>query len=135
MGRIETPAQGEATKEQTRKLLRASANVVRGRLARNALHASRSPLPVRRCFLTAHRFAKAATLSHRRRRSRFRTRSRNVSRCRRRQGVVNRLADSRTKLFQPFGGMVPVHDTADESELGCNVAAVPTDVLSCRCGI
>src|SRR5215831_12294790 len=118
MRRIETSAQGEATKEQTRKLLRACPNVGRDPLPRNAPHASRTPLPVRWCFLTAHRFAKAATLSDRRRRSRFRTRSHNLSRCHRRQGVVNRLADARTKLFQPFRWMVPVHDTADESKLG-----------------
>src|SRR6516225_1534841 len=31
--------------------------------------------------------------------------------------------------------MVPMHDAADECKLGSNVAAVPTDVLSCGCGI
>jgi hypothetical protein len=51
------------------------------------------------------------------------------------QSVVNRLADSRTKLSQPLLGIVSVHDTPDKSKLGCNVAAVPTDVISCCCGI
>src|SRR5215472_15083715 len=136
MRRIETPARGEAIREQTRKLLRASANVGRGPLALNAPHATRSPLPVRRCFVTAHQFAKAARILRRTRMWLFQTRVHNVlsCRCRNREGVVHRLADSRTEVVEPFFRMAPVHDTPNKSKLACNVATVPTDVLSCCCG-
>ena len=84
-------------------------------------------------------FAKAATLSRRRRRSRFQmclhndfSRSR---RRRRRQSVINRFADSRTEVIEPFLRMVSVHDTPNESKLGRNVAAVPADVIACCRGI
>src|SRR5215469_7507608 len=139
MRRIEMPTRGEGSRKQRRKLLRAGPNAQRGRLARRAPHATRSPLPVRICFVTVRRFAKAATLLRRRHRSRFQKRSRNVLLSHRRRekkkGVVNRLADSRTELFQPLLGMIPMHDAADESKLGCNVAAVPADVISCCRGI
>jgi hypothetical protein len=51
------------------------------------------------------------------------------------ESVVDRLADSRTQVVEPFLRMVPVHDTPNESKLGRNVAAVPTDFISCGCGI
>ena len=49
--------------------------------------------------------------------------------------MVDRLADSHTEVVEPFLRMVSVHDTPNESKLGCNVAAVPPDVIACCRGI
>src|ERR1039458_10852992 len=52
-----------------------------------------------------------------------------------RKRIVDRFADPRAQITTPCPWNTAVHDTGDEAELLCHVAAVLANVVSAGCGV